>query len=309
MDLQTPANLPLQDVPASGSVPPVQPPPIQAMPPISSAPSSLPSAADDMFSGVDRNPPVPAPIPAPISQAAAAPQVVSRPMASVPSPVAPMSSSPSPLEPHHPPVLHYVLIALAVIVGLGLIASGVWFFAIRRPAQEVMETLPTVSTSTTSDFDTISPSDESLDEPIPGTQPLEEPEMIPSKPVVTPPEGTNIPPPTTIDPNAAPTPTPTDTGTVQPSTDTGMVAEPTTPPTVDEDSDALSDAREGELGTNFMVADTDGDGLNDGDEVLKYRTNPLVPDTDGDGFPDSVEIQKGYNPLGPGRCANPACTV
>jgi hypothetical protein len=212
-------------------------------------------------------------------------------------------------------VLHYVLIALAVIVGLGLIASGVWFFAIRRPAREVMETLPTVpavSTSTDASFDAMNPQDVGLDEPLPGAQPLEEPDMIPSKPVVTPPEGTNIPPPTAIDPNAAPTPSPTDSaasGTVQPSTDTGMMAEPTTPPTVDEDSDGLSDAREGELGTNFMVADTDGDGLNDGDEVLKYRTNPLVPDTDGDGFPDSVEIQKGYNPLGPGRCANPACTV
>lgn len=39
-----------------------------------------------------------------------------------------------------------------------------------------------------------------------------------------------------------------------------------------------------------MRADTDGDGLPDGDEVLTYRTDPSLVDTDGDGFSDRDEI-------------------
>jgi cytoskeletal protein RodZ len=215
-------------------------------------------------------------------------------------------------EAEHPPILHYLLIALAVVVVLGLIAGGVWFFAIRRPAQQVMETLPTVPALTSSTDDLSNPvaatAPAPSDEPISSGNSFTEPEVIPSKPVVTPPVGTNVPPPTSIDPNTAP-PMIAATNTAQAMIDPGAVVAPITPPTDDQDKDGLSDAREVELGTDAMKADTDGDGLSDGDEVLKYRTNPLVPDTDGDTFPDGVEVQKGYNPLGAGKCANPACTL
>ncbi len=60
----------------------------------------------------------------------------------------------------------------------------------------------------------------------------------------------------------------------------------------DEDKDGLTTAQERRLGTNPKVADTDGDGLSDGDEVKKYHTNPLRRDTDGDGLSDYDEIYK-----------------
>ncbi len=44
------------------------------------------------------------------------------------------------------------------------------------------------------------------------------------------------------------------------------------------------------------MADTDGDGLNDGDEVTR-TTNPLLADTDNDGINDGAEVAAGTNPL------------
>ena len=324
MDLQPPSNLPLGPTePVSpGAMPPVPPPVPPVAPPIAPPIQSMPSSspvADDMFSGVDRTPAA-SPVqsqPTSFAPASAAPNTVP------PVTPAPARVLPSLPESTHPPVLHYVLIALAVVVVLGVIAGAVWFFAIRRPTRQVMETLPAVPemTSSTSDAAAMPDSSAPIDEPLDSGFAAGEPELIPPKPVVTPPDGANVPPPTSIDPNAVPplmtTPddqglnaisTSTATGSSQSSTSTDILVEPTTPPTADQDGDSLSDAREAELGTNYAVVDTDGDGLNDGDEVVKYRTNPLVPDTDGDTFPDGVEVQKGYNPLGPGKCANPACT-
>ncbi len=68
-------------------------------------------------------------------------------------------------------------------------------------------------------------------------------------------------------------------------------------PMEDPDRDGLTNLQEFQLGTDPNNPDTDGDGLNDGDEVNKYHTNPLLADTDGDGIPDGVEIQTGTNPL------------
>ena len=48
----------------------------------------------------------------------------------------------------------------------------------------------------------------------------------------------------------------------------------------------MSNEQELQLGTNPDNPDTDGDGLNDGDEVNDYKTNPLKADTDGDGLND-----------------------
>lgn len=45
-----------------------------------------------------------------------------------------------------------------------------------------------------------------------------------------------------------------------------------------------------------LKADSDGDGLNDGDEVDLYGTSPFVADTDGDGLDDFAEIAMGLDP-------------
>lgn len=70
---------------------------------------------------------------------------------------------------------------------------------------------------------------------------------------------------------------------------------------VDSDSDGLLDSEEAQLGVNPLQTDTDGDSVNDYDEVKVYQTNPLVADTDGDGYSDGVEINGGYNPNGSGK--------
>ena len=54
--------------------------------------------------------------------------------------------------------------------------------------------------------------------------------------------------------------------------------------TEDYDSDNLIDLQEYQNGTNPTVADTDGEGLNDGNEVNTYRTDPTLTDTEGDGI-------------------------
>src|SRR3989344_3458461 len=46
----------------------------------------------------------------------------------------------------------------------------------------------------------------------------------------------------------------------------------------------------------LSVKDTDGDGLNDYDELYIYKTSPYLEDSDSDGVSDSAEIQKGTNP-------------
>ena len=43
--------------------------------------------------------------------------------------------------------------------------------------------------------------------------------------------------------------------------------------------------------------DTDGDGLSDFDELYVYGTSPYLADTDSDGIPDGQEIKNGTNPL------------
>ncbi len=78
-------------------------------------------------------------------------------------------------------------------------------------------------------------------------------------------------------------------------------------PLDDPDKDGMANQDEQTIGTNPRVADSDRDGLSDGDEVKKYKTNPLNPDSDNDGFYDAQEIEKGYNPLGSGMCKNSAC--
>ncbi len=189
----------------------------------------------------------------------------------------------------------YLGITLIVFLLLGGAGAGFWYVFIRSaaptpapvttpaptptpspPAPEPIPTSPlgTEVPVTPTPIDT-TPTSVSDTAPVPETP-------LPS-PVTAPPSGVNIPPPT------APVPEPE----VKPDTD----------------RDGLVDQRESELGLDPRKADTDGDTLSDGDEVLVYGTNPLNTDTDGDTYPDGVEIQKGYNPRGEGKCQTADCRL
>ncbi len=50
-------------------------------------------------------------------------------------------------------------------------------------------------------------------------------------------------------------------------------------------------------------ADTDRDGLKDGDEAWTYRTDPTSQDTDNDGISDGIEVASGYG--NPSQASNP----
>ena len=66
----------------------------------------------------------------------------------------------------------------------------------------------------------------------------------------------------------------------------------------DKDMDGLGKCDEVKIGTDPKNADTDGDGLNDGEEYLTYKTDPLVVDTDGDQLNDFEEVKSTKtNPL------------
>ncbi len=71
----------------------------------------------------------------------------------------------------------------------------------------------------------------------------------------------------------------------------------TDPLSADTDGDGLSDGQEVNVrGTSPTNADTDGDGLTDGEEV-GLGTNPLSRDSDGDGLKDGWEVANGLDPL------------
>ncbi|MFN0158533.1 MAG: OmpA family protein [Bacteroidota bacterium] len=58
----------------------------------------------------------------------------------------------------------------------------------------------------------------------------------------------------------------------------------------DPDGDGLTNDEEKALGTDKRNADSDGDGLKDGQEVKATSTNPLKADTDGDSLSDGNEV-------------------
>ena len=66
--------------------------------------------------------------------------------------------------------------------------------------------------------------------------------------------------------------------------------------TTDTDLDGLPDSLEESIGTDINLADSDGDGVSDGDEWNTYFTDPLNADSDNDGSPDGDEIAAGGNP-------------
>ena len=69
---------------------------------------------------------------------------------------------------------------------------------------------------------------------------------------------------------------------------------------LDSDADGMSDRQEGVAGTSASVRDTDGDGIDDGDEFQFGRfgqlSDPLKKDTDGDGMDDGEEAVAGTDP-------------
>ena len=64
----------------------------------------------------------------------------------------------------------------------------------------------------------------------------------------------------------------------------------------DLDGDGLSNLEEFKYGTYPFSEDTDKDGINDYDEIFVNKTNPLKADTDGDGALDGWEIENGFDP-------------
>jgi len=65
----------------------------------------------------------------------------------------------------------------------------------------------------------------------------------------------------------------------------------------DTDGDGLDDGFEvlnPEHPTNPLLSDTDGDGLSDLDEVMVHGTDPTDPDSDGDGLKDGYELTMTY---------------
>lgn len=80
-------------------------------------------------------------------------------------------------------------------------------------------------------------------------------------------------------------------------TNIGEFTRDTNPQVADTDGDGLNDGPEVTVHlTSPTRPDTDGDGLNDGPEVNTYASNPLVRDTDGDGYLDGVEASQGTSP-------------
>lgn len=68
----------------------------------------------------------------------------------------------------------------------------------------------------------------------------------------------------------------------------------------DYDGDGLTNLEEQELGTRMDKIDSDGDGLDDKEEIDEYGTKPDVADTDGDGLKDGIEIKYlKFDPLKP----------
>jgi hypothetical protein len=71
----------------------------------------------------------------------------------------------------------------------------------------------------------------------------------------------------------------------------------TNPTNADSDGDGLNDGNEVNVSlTDPLDTDSDNDGLTDGAEVNTHLTNPLDTDSDDDGYQDGIEVTAGSNP-------------
>lgn len=66
--------------------------------------------------------------------------------------------------------------------------------------------------------------------------------------------------------------------------------------TADPDGDGLDNLGEFQQATEPHLADSDGDGVGDGDEVLIHGSDPHLVDSDGDSLPDGQEVSLGSDP-------------
>ena len=71
-------------------------------------------------------------------------------------------------------------------------------------------------------------------------------------------------------------------------------------PGADEEPDGLSNLKEWQNLTHPKIADTDSDGLDDGEEINTHSTDPTKKDTDDDGYNDKFEVDNlafNFDPL------------
>jgi len=241
---------------------------------LGSAPANLPTEPVDMLEGVDNDI---AGLPEPGGSPSAPPDALSAGFLKKKEPIMPSSNppvssgetpsalAPQPVYSMKEPILGKIIMFVLLAAVLGGLGFGGWWIY-QKYQGNISPVVSEVKTPTTNTNQNI----------VPVIQPVVEPVV---EPVVV--------------------NTPAADVSIKMNNDAILFGE-----SIDSDKDGLDDVREKELGTNPNKADTDDDGLNDGDEVLIWKTNPLNPDTDGDSFSDGQEVRNGYNPLGEGKLPN-----
>jgi hypothetical protein len=109
--------------------------------------------------------------------------------------------------------------------------------------------------------------------------------------VISPPSAASNPAPV-VAPEPAPEPVSEPAPVAEPAPETTEAAPADTAVATETDLDADNepDALEADLGLDPSNADTDADGVADGDELNIYKTEPTLFDTDGDGVSDGEEL-------------------
>ncbi len=238
----------------------------------SGAPKNLPTEPVDMFAGVEKDGGKLSSMPP------SSPDALSAGLLT-PKGVPPVRRDEAPVSPHlsnvgqemkmSTPILGKILIFLAVVLLLGGLAYGGWWFM--YGSKNKSTNLPTTPTDQVGQNQTPAPANTSTN--IPSQQNNDQ--ILFGQAVDSDNDGLD------------------DVREKEIGTDSQKA---------DSDSDGLNDNDEVIVyKTTPVIADSEGDGLSDGDEVLIWHSNPLNPDTDGDGYPDGEEVRNGYSPIGPGK--------